>query len=95
MSEQPEYGSQEYFRQKIANRIASGEYVIKDGRPVCSTCGGNCGQCGNTETLGNIGFSFDTIVNSATTTDGRPSLRHPEPGRIAKLWLKLTGRGTP
>jgi hypothetical protein len=31
-------------------------------REVCDTCGGNCGQCGMTERLGNPGFSLDRII---------------------------------
>lgn len=30
----------------------------------CTTCGGNCGQCGMTERLGNPGFDLDHIVKA-------------------------------
>lgn len=70
-----EYGAEGFYLRKQAIGLASGEYVVKNGLVVCATCGGNCGQCGNTDTLGNIGFDFQTIVDSAHTADGRPSLR--------------------
>ena len=31
-------------------------------REVCGTCGGNCGQCGMTERLGNIPVNLDEIA---------------------------------
>lgn len=34
-------------------------------REVCDFCGGNCGQCGMTERLGNPGFSFDRIIDKS------------------------------
>lgn len=34
-------------------------------REVCNFCGGNCGQCGMTERLGNPGFSFDRIIDNS------------------------------
>lgn len=29
---------------------------------VCDTCGGNCGQCGETDRLGNIPIDFDYMI---------------------------------
>lgn len=38
-----------------------GEFIM-----VCDFCGGNCGQCGNTDTLGNIPFSMDRMIEGLT-----------------------------
>jgi hypothetical protein len=42
-------------------------------REVCDTCGGNCGQCGMTERLGNPGFSFDRILDKTGMRNGVPA----------------------
>lgn len=31
-------------------------------RQVCDTCGGNCGQCGDTGKLGNVPADMDFII---------------------------------
>lgn len=31
-------------------------------RPVCSTCKGNCGQCGLTRIIGNVPASMDALA---------------------------------
>lgn len=67
------YGTDGFYIRKQAIGLASGEFVAKDGRVVCATCGGNCGQCGVTDTIGNVPFNFDTIVESLKA--GRPALR--------------------
>lgn len=67
------YGTDGFYIRKQAIGLASGEFVAKDGRVVCATCGGNCGQCGVTDTIGNVPFDFDTIVDSLKA--GRPALR--------------------
>jgi len=36
----------------------------KTWHPVCDFCGGNCGQCGLTGDVGNVGFSFQRIVDN-------------------------------
>jgi len=48
-----------------------GYYVRGDGKLACITCGGNCGQCGNTSKLGNIGFEMQSIINSLHCGDYR------------------------
>jgi hypothetical protein len=42
-------------------------------REVCDTCGGNCGQCGMTERLGNPGFSLDRILDKTGMRNGTPA----------------------
>jgi hypothetical protein len=37
--------------------------------PVCDFCGGNCGQCGNTEIVGNVGFSMQRIAEKSGLFD--------------------------
>ncbi len=50
---------------KLINGLVFGEYIFRgDGKWACSTCHGNCGQCGDTDFLGNIGFNFDAIVGA-------------------------------
>lgn len=44
-------------------------YVRPDGRIACRTCGGNCGQCGSTEKLGNIGGA--SMQRLAAHVEGR------------------------
>jgi hypothetical protein len=61
--------SEDLREQKIRNRLESGQYMVRDGIVVCSTCGGNCGQCGYTDTLGNIPFDFQFMINNVY---GRP-----------------------
>src|SRR6185436_398319 len=52
-------------RLRLAYGLTHGEYYVRpDGNWACTTCAGNCGQCGKTDMLGNIGFSFDQVVNS-------------------------------
>lgn len=46
-------------------------FLRDDGHWACTTCGGNCGQCGMTSVYGNIGFSIDHL---AQTEQGRHSL---------------------
>ena len=69
------YGTEGFYLRKQAIGLADGSLVVKNGVVACATCGGNCGQCGMTDTLGNIGFDFQTVVDSAHTADGRPALR--------------------
>lgn len=42
------------FYEKVKDRLERGEYRIRNGRLVCETCGSNCGQCGDTDVLGNF-----------------------------------------
>ena len=72
------YGTEAFYVRKQAIGLASGEFAVKDGRVVCATCGGNCGQCGVTDTIGNVPFSFSTLVDSVEK--GRPALRVIEGG---------------
>jgi hypothetical protein len=43
--------------------------TMKDGSKIwiwiCDICGGNCGQCGMTSIVGNVGFSMQRIVTSS------------------------------
>jgi hypothetical protein len=51
--------------ERLAYGLEHGAYMMRpDGVWACTTCGGNCGQCGETGFLGNIGFSLDQIVAS-------------------------------
>lgn len=53
------------FESRLAKGLQFGEYYIReDNKWACRTCGGNCGQCGNTNMLGNIGFSFDKLIDN-------------------------------
>lgn len=54
--------------EQAAKLMEQGFYKREDGNVACISCGGNCGQCGNTSKLGNIGFSFNGIVNSLNGT---------------------------
>lgn len=42
--------------------------IMQDGSKcwiwVCDFCGGNCGQCGMTSIVGNVGFSMQTMVDN-------------------------------
>jgi hypothetical protein len=49
------------FEMKMRGTIWA-QTVEGGWREVCDTCGGNCGQCGMTERLGNPGFSLDRII---------------------------------
>jgi hypothetical protein len=49
---------------RLESHLKSDELIIKDGKPVCSFCGGNCGQCGHTDIIGNVPFDFDQIVST-------------------------------
>lgn len=40
-------------------------------RKVCDFCGGNCGQCGLTDTIGNIPFSLDRMVKKGNWDSGK------------------------
>lgn len=46
-------------------------------REVCDTCGGNCGQCGMTERLGNPGFSLDRIIKKTGMNNPVAGLPRP------------------
>lgn len=48
--------------EQTENLAAQGFYIREDGAVACIVCGGNCGQCGNTAKLGNIGFSMNHMV---------------------------------
>ena len=50
--------------EQINDGLQSGEFIINKGIVVCSTCLGNCGQCGNTGLLGNPPANFDALVMS-------------------------------
>lgn len=47
-------------------------------REICDTCGGNCGQCGMTERLGNPGFSLDRIINKTGMNNPPAGLPLPQ-----------------
>lgn len=65
---------------RLAYGLTFGEYMLRrDGKWACTTCGGNCGQCGNTDLLGNIGLDFDRLVALHSRQTGKPVA----PG---KLW---------
>jgi hypothetical protein len=50
---------------RIQEGLKSGEFVInKSGIVVCSTCGGNCGQCGFTGILGNPPADMQIIIDN-------------------------------
>lgn len=50
--------------RKLQNKLEHGEVFLReDGEWACITCGGNCGQCGDTAFYGNVGFSVQHIVN--------------------------------
>lgn len=36
---------------------------------VCDFCGGNCGQCGLTSIVGNVGFSMERMWNNIGKED--------------------------
>lgn len=58
--------------RKLRNKLILGEtYLRKDGYWACKTCGGNCGQCGDTSFYGNIGFSLQQVGD---TFEGRKGL---------------------
>lgn len=57
---------------KLKRELQYGHVFLReDGKWACTTCGGNCGQCGMTDFYGNIGFSMDHL---ARTDQGRHSL---------------------
>lgn len=47
---------------KEAELLRQGYFIRADGKVACTTCGGNCGQCGNTAKLGNIGYNLNHMV---------------------------------
>ena len=50
-------------RAKIEHRIDTGEFKVNaNGQVVCSFCGGNCGQCGNTGLTDVNGASMDAMI---------------------------------
>jgi hypothetical protein len=52
-------------KRRLEEGMRMGEFIKRvDGVVVCKTCGGNCGQCGVTSTVGNVAFSLDTIIES-------------------------------
>lgn len=69
-------------KERIKDGLERGEFVINKGLVVCSTCGGNCGQCGNTGILGNIGFDMNVLVKSVN----QGPMRYKNPGDVARLW---------
>lgn len=81
---------------RIVLGLASGEFVLnRDGEPVCSFCGGNCGQCGDTDILGNVPFSFDKIVESfhRRPVPQTPSRTISAPDKPARCWMDTAGYG--
>lgn len=52
------------MKQYDAKFLRENGLVLKNGRPVCDFCGGNCGQCGMTGIIGNVPASMQTMVNS-------------------------------
>jgi hypothetical protein len=48
-----EFPDPKYY-SKIETRIKQGEYRIVNGRLACEVCSANCGQCGDTDVLGNF-----------------------------------------
>lgn len=68
-------------RYKIWIGLKEGEFVLrKDGVVVCRFCGGNCGQCGHTGTLGNVPASMQVMVNNLLGLERKPWWR-----RLLKL----------
>lgn len=75
---------------RIAARLASGEFTRRaDGKLVCATCGGNCGQCGNTGVLGNVPADMQALVNSLTAPEHIRAERRRSRTIIALLALIL------
>lgn len=60
-----EYGTKEMICLQQALGLESGEFLVRknDGVVACSLCYGNCGQCGNTEVLGNIDFKLSYLAS--------------------------------
>ena len=47
---------------RLVHHLQQGSIMRNNkGQWVCSFCGGNCGQCGMTDFVGNVPYSFDRI----------------------------------
>lgn len=58
---------------RMVRHLEQGAIMRRDnGQWVCTTCGGNCGQCGMTDFIGNVGFSFDRIVAGLNQPGNKP-----------------------
>lgn len=74
---------------KFIRKLEHGELFLRDdGQWACTTCGGNCGQCGDTGFLGNIGFSFDHLVNTDAGRAFQHIQREAERRAITRQWLR-------
>lgn len=74
---------EEQQEARVRRGLLDGEYVIRGGTVVCSTCGGNCGQCGNTGTLGNVPFDFALLVSNVKNGT---RLQNERPRRWWEFW---------
>lgn len=60
-------------RDRMVRHLENGDIMRRNnGQWVCTTCGGNCGQCGMTDFIGNPGFSFDRIVAGLNPPGKKP-----------------------
>ena len=72
--------------ERILGGLKTGELIInKNGDAVCSTCGGNCGQCGLTMTVGNIHARMEHLVDSVYRK------KDPYKTKIQSFWSKIFG----
>lgn len=49
--------------EKLVRHLQAGQVMLTREGWVCEFCGGNCGQCGMTDFVGNAPFSFDRIAS--------------------------------
>ncbi len=57
--------TEEMRRREVVWALATYQDGSKSWIWVCDFCGGNCGQCGMTSIVGNVGFSMQRIVTSS------------------------------
>jgi len=57
---------------RIKEGLARGDYYVKNGQVVCSTCGSNCGQCADSKVPGPVpeGWEHYTSPDRARGTAG-------------------------
>lgn len=80
----PHHSRREQAEEKLLS--AEPEYAItKSGQIVCTSCGGNCGQCGDSIPEGQAGMS--SLVSSLR--NGRPRKHGFFMRRRIRKWLAL------